>query len=365
MDYTITRRAEFGDKKLEAEFFAEDVKKGLNVIRYAMVIFCFIHFLFFFLDILYLVPDDITEAMVYSLIPRVILLLISIILFFASKRIKSSFLKMNLMSFFIIFAYAVHIWMALHFVGRLDITSEAFDVMICIFSLFLVNNRWINNLIACVLLSAMFVSAVPHLIPGINAMYTVGLGFYSAWVAIIVGIILHHINRIKRSQYIKEKQLEFLAETDPLTKAYNRLVCDSLIAQMCHEERCFSVIVFDVDNFKTVNDSFGHLAGDAVLKGMAGVVKENIRAEDILVRWGGDEFLILLLDTPLAQACELAQRIRTVIEEKRCEGLNRAVTASFGVTEYEKGDDARSIINRVDQQLYCAKMKGKNAIISA
>ena len=157
---------------------------------------------------------------------------------------------------------------------------------------------------------------------------------------------------------------------DPLTGIYNR----EAMLQKAEEEfkrsevltTDLSVIVFDIDYFKQVNDTFGHVAGDYVLKEMARVTQQHaIRAEDFFARYGGEEFIVILSGSPIEKAIEIAQRIRKAIEEHdfTFEKQNISITVSAGIAS--KGRDAQSwddLFKKADKALYKSKQAGRNRV---
>jgi diguanylate cyclase (GGDEF)-like protein len=128
-----------------------------------------------------------------------------------------------------------------------------------------------------------------------------------------------------------------------------------------------TLVMFDVDHFKQVNDSHGHLAGDAVLKDLAGRIRPRIRREDLFARYGGEEFACVLPSTALAGGIVFAEHLRTIIEERPCafEALAIPFTISLGVTTLhrETGVDAAGLIKRADENLYAAKRAGRNRVV--
>lgn len=162
-----------------------------------------------------------------------------------------------------------------------------------------------------------------------------------------------------------EEKLEKLSETDRLTGLANRLKFDeSLLSSIDRAKRYkagLSVIMFDIDHFKKINDTYGHLCGDDVLKIIAKIGKESIRKSDFIARWGGEEFIILQPDIPANEAQTLAERLRQAIESHNFEKAGR-ITASFGVTHFKEDDTDESFIKRVDDALYLAKENGKNRV---
>jgi len=162
-----------------------------------------------------------------------------------------------------------------------------------------------------------------------------------------------------------EKNLEKLATIDILTGAYNRSKFDEIIKREMERAVRFdlllSLIMFDIDHFKEINDTYGHLAGDNVLRKIADIVRENMRKIDYFVRWGGEEFIIIAPETDLKRAKALSERIRRVTEDKRFEKTEK-VTLSFGLTEFQKSDTVDTFIKRADDAMYLAKKSGRNRI---
>lgn len=180
-------------------------------------------------------------------------------------------------------------------------------------------------------------------------------------------MFFYNLNDFSHRQLIERQRhnLEELATKDPLTKAFNRRKFQELLHQEIalanRVQRTFSLAMFDLDHFKQLNDAHGHLAGDKALQNMSALVQQNIRATDSLVRWGGEEFIILAPDTNAAGMRQLSEKLRKILEEYRTpERL--MVTASFGVTEHIPGESPETLIQRVDQALYTAKANGRNTV---
>ena len=161
-----------------------------------------------------------------------------------------------------------------------------------------------------------------------------------------------------------EKMYE-LANTDALTGIANRLRFNTIVNYQVENSLRYkvalSVIFFDIDYFKRINDKFGHEFGDNVLKELADLVKNEIRKSDVIARWGGEEFAIVLANTALNDAQKLAQKLRLCIENHSFEGQN--LTCSFGVTQLQKDDTNTTLMKRVDDALYDAKKAGRNCVI--
>ena len=162
------------------------------------------------------------------------------------------------------------------------------------------------------------------------------------------------------------ERMSLMAHTDPLTNIYNRLhfsnFLDAEIDRVNRYGGTFSLIFFDLDRFKDINDEYGHLAGDEVLKEVSEVVRNANRNADIFARYGGEEFIILAPSTDIAGARIHAERLRKDIESHRFNGINK-LTCSFGIAEFQPdSDDVTSLFKRADSALYNAKEFGRNRV---
>jgi len=166
---------------------------------------------------------------------------------------------------------------------------------------------------------------------------------------------LHNTNR----------ELRYISETDGLSKLYNRRKIEELLRTICERAKfhseTFSLILLDIDLFKKINDEYGHPVGDKVIIQIAANLKHNVRDEDAVGRWGGEEFLIICPNLDAESATGLAERLRKDIQYN-CSELERTVTCSFGVTKWVKGDTSATIVNRVDKALYQSKEGGRNCV---
>lgn len=166
------------------------------------------------------------------------------------------------------------------------------------------------------------------------------------------------------------RQLREVALKDPLSGAYDRgFLTDHLDECIALTKQgklsTFSVIMFDIDFFKSINDEYGHLTGDACIRAMANKVKEKLRKEDILARYGGEEFVCVLPGAPESVAHARAERIRrTLAGQQLVEEVSRPVTISAGVATYQSGMTAEELLRLVDENLYLAKRRGRNRVVS-
>lgn len=189
--------------------------------------------------------------------------------------------------------------------------------------------------------------------------------------------------QLKEKLEEKEKEIKELKEVmicDPLTGLFNRRYFENhlkdLIEEIKHplkegierrEEKIekLSLLFIDIDNFKKINDTYGHLAGDKVLKMVSNKLKENVRAEDLVCRWGGEEILVALVDSGVDEAKKKAEFLRKRIEDLEIEREKSIKpTVSIGVAELTEDDDFNSLIEKSDKAMYEAKRRGKNKVVS-
>lgn len=181
------------------------------------------------------------------------------------------------------------------------------------------------------------------------------------------GIVTSYVSTGKdiTQRIMMEKDLEKLATTDKLTGIYNRHKFEEIykteIERVLRYENSLTLIMFDIDHFKKVNDTYGHDVGDSVIKNIVDVVNKNIRTTDIFVRWGGEEFIILCPETDSSSASTLAEKLRSAIEATQFDKVGR-VTCSFGVAIYSNKESGDNLIKRSDDALYMAKNQGRNRV---
>ncbi len=182
---------------------------------------------------------------------------------------------------------------------------------------------------------------------------------------------LDEVNDKVKSQQQELERLQTVATKDFLTEIPNRRMLEERLNEMMqHANRyghLFSLIVFDIDHFKKVNDTHGHLAGDRILKAVAHTIEEQRRSTDFLARYGGEEFVLVLPETSLDHAGALADRIRRAIKKSKFtfEKTPIPVTISAGVSRIDsepESDSVENLFKRADAALYCAKENGRNRV---
>ena len=194
-----------------------------------------------------------------------------------------------------------------------------------------------------------------------------------AWLASMI-IFKKFVNEFINQKKIEDKneklnkvnaKLKEISDKDRLTGIYNRRKLEEILSDVYYKaeryNKNFSLILFDLDHFKKVNDNYGHQIGDKVLKEISKILLNSIRKVDYFGRWGGEEFLIILPETNLQAAEKLAERLRINIEESSFSKVDN-LTSSFGVASYSEEKGIEDIIQAADQALYRAKEKGRNRI---
>lgn len=163
----------------------------------------------------------------------------------------------------------------------------------------------------------------------------------------------------------KNKELVRISNIDELTNLYNRRKINETLMEYQDMAESFgiaySVIIIDIDYFKRINDNYGHQVGDDLLIEFANLIRGSLRKNDIVGRWGGEEFIILSKDTSLIEAFKIAEKLRIELFEHKFLGKIN-ITSSFGVASYSQGLSIDRIVSKSDQALYLAKSQGRNMV---
>ena len=187
---------------------------------------------------------------------------------------------------------------------------------------------------------------------------------YSRW-AMLMKEYHEELTEINSMLENKNKEYAQMASTDPLTGLYNRHKFSELYLSsyevMTQRENSMSLILLDIDHFKKINDTYGHNAGDSVLVQVSHALLKTLRNIDVVCRWGGEEFVLLLPTATLEQAIYLAEKLRIYIQDLDLNPIEQ-ISASFGVSLVKVGDDMEDVIDRADKALYLAKDSGRNCV---
>ena len=187
-----------------------------------------------------------------------------------------------------------------------------------------------------------------------DRFYILTYGIIVTWFLVFIIILLFMHNKMKMGK---------ITYFDKLTGAYNRNKLYDFVEQEMKRDNRYktnmSVILFDVDDFKVINDTYGHIIGDKVLRNVGQMVISNIRANDILFRYGGDEFLILLSNTDIDEAKLAAKKIEDILKTESIKEIQKSISVSFGVVQYNRKESVEQLIHRADTDLYVEKQKRK------
>ena len=208
----------------------------------------------------------------------------------------------------------------------------------------------------CMLIFDILISYPLNHYENIDLMMSLG-------IPVLLGVeaMLFYMEHAYADQYLMKKELERMTMYDQLTNAFNR----NKIMELCVEgtkqlkEKDTGIMIMDIDFFKKVNDTYGHNTGDDILKSLVKMIKSCIRSSDCVIRWGGEEFVVLLPDCTLDELKEIAERIRRTVE--MCDKNVCKFTVSIGITKYNGFDYVKSI-NNADKALYYAKEHGRNQV---
>ena len=205
-----------------------------------------------------------------------------------------------------------------------------------------------------------------HRLPQASVNLNAAIRALPYWIIVVFSLILAYLlMRLRESM----KEVSKLATTDALTGILNRrgfaFEATVLLVHCRRRHKSICLLMLDIDNFKSVNDRYGHAVGDRVLKYVAHALHDFVRDEDLISRFGGDEFLVFFPETELAQAEAVAERVRAQIEKAVIDpDSNCQVTVSIGCTHISEGEDLARAITRGDGALYAAKNKGRNNVVA-
>lgn len=360
-EYRISILGEFSDKKLEKEFFNYHFGRIIRYIGPIIMSLGILNMLFIIVDYFLIKNPVIFMAILAN---RIIVLLSAIILFITIKKVTDYTNFAYLVTFFEIIA-VISFLVILGQYESPNFLIQAFGVMVIILGIFLIPNKWINSLTASLIISIMFFALSAVYLKEIKfAEYSAGI-VYILIIIVLSGISAFRNSYNNRKQYVYSSELLILSTTDPLTGIYNRVKFDEELKKWVDYSKRygtnFSVIIFDFDDFKNVNDTYGHMIGDKVIVDTIAIMKDSIRQTDVFARWGGEEFVLLFPNTNRQEAIELVERLRVLVSDNIFEKAGN-VTCSFGLAMFQENDNEDTLLNRADELLYVAKRHGKNRV---
>lgn len=361
LKYGITCKCEFNDKVLEKEFFNSDLAKSVHYtkpITFALGIL----FMLFIIPDYFLIHSRRTLLIIFII--RAVFLVMIFVLSYSSDKVKNFNLHVIWVSICEIFA-AICFLTIYCFYDSPDFLIQTMGVIVILIGIYMAPNKWTYlNIVSCTISFSFFLISFYFIRDIEFSDFSAGI-VYVVIVMVLCSTASFRSNYLKRIQYIDSRELLKMSYTDPLTGSCNRAKFDQeLIEWMEYSNRykiTLSLVIFDLDNFKMINDRFGHLSGDKVMQEIAAIIRAVIRKQDVFARWGGDEFAILLPNTEAVHAAELTERLRKLIGEYPF-SIGQKVTCSFGVGTMEFDETADDFLRRTDRFLYKAKESGKNTV---
>jgi len=318
---------------------------------------------------LLLIPDlkfiENMESRTITVVLRVVSLIFLAVLYFVMKKIKTFYIFSLVITVSELFFFATFLFVLSQY-HMPDFFIQTLGLITLIIAIFLVPNFWINMVLVSVTGAAAY-----FIFSASTGEAEDGIRFIAAicYVVLDIGLcmVFAYISDKRQSrEFIARQELQRLSSIDQLTEAANRFklreeVCKwEAFCERNHMPICIALL--DVDDLKSINDRHGHLAGDSILKDLVRMIGSQLRRSDVLARWGGDEFVILLPNATRDSALAMLKRIKKSIEEHTFENDTR-VTFSFGIAEMGKDVTTfEEAINKADQLMYMRKKTGKNSI---
>ena len=246
-----------------------------------------------------------------------------------------------------------------------DYTIQLVGMMVILMLVYMMPNKWGNMLIVSVIGVAGFLCVSLFFGKNIDAGHIMAGFIYLVVISALCAIFALHYRSYQYREYVSKAELLRDYTTDPLTGIGNRVKLEEEAAKWLDRAERYglplSLVVIDVDNMKEINDTHGHIVGDTALFDVAQVMRAQLRKDDVCVRWGGDEFVLLLPYTGVTDAKKLMERVQTAISGHAFKTTTR-LTCSFGIASMQAGQNLDTLMEQADQSMYEAKKMGKNRI---
>lgn len=354
---------EFSDSHTEDTYISQEMQRSIRYLRPIAVLFGAFY-------ALTLIPDYFLtagESPFRYIVVNKVLFLIFIVRFFIFIASTEQHKRIVYWITAYEFIFSLSFLLTFLIYPSPDYLIQVMGLIVFFIAVCMVPNRWIFNLVVTLFTDIGFVVlAVIHTSAAIPAAEFYAGIVYMITISALCSIMGYRNNYYKRMQYKNNRSLEQLSTTDYLSKVYNRMKFEQLFKQWMDiagsDDLALSIILFDIDDFKEINDGYGHLAGDKVITEVASLVSSNIREDDVIARWGGDEFILLLPRQNKASAVNLASRLCSQISSHSFQTTAKKITCSFGAAEKSQEDDLNSLIAKADKMLYLAKASGKNTV---
>lgn len=350
------------DRKIEKEYLQNEASSTIKYVRPAILVLGFLFFLFTIPD--YFVNQESQTIMQILYIRLGFLVMVFVLFFLLQFEAAWAYLKELIASYSIIGAGSFLLIYYIYDSANLYIQSFGVTLLVIIF--FNLNPYWVHAVLISTFTGAGFYIITQYRPEIMSAGSTYAVCVYIILIIIMSSISAYRLNINKRMQYLKNKELERISVTDPLTGIYNRGKFDQELKKWVdlterYNHDC-TLVLFDLDDLKAINDAYGHMVGDQVIITITNLVKDIVRSSDVFARWGGDEFSILLPNTDKGKTIDLVERIRNVISTHFFDRVGY-ISCSFGIASFEEANEMNALLNIADKKLYQAKVNGKNQVI--
>ncbi|MBN1891340.1 MAG: diguanylate cyclase [Clostridiales bacterium] len=319
-------------------------------------------------NLLLLIPDlliiESTAAKIFVALFRTLLSGGMIVFFSKLSALKNFRIYSRILSAIEIFGVFVFLFVLMSY-PEPDFLIQSMGMLLIILVIFMFPNNWFY------MVSITFISICAFLLIGTFLIADLSyMSFFAGFVYLVVAGVICAVSargteRYRRRHFLSLQALRKISTTDTLTRTCNRASLEhdgEKWIELCRSlEQPLSVVFIDLDNLKIINDTHGHIVGDRILIETVSRIRDHLNARDIICRWGGDEFVLLLPGTDVIEAVRIVERIRDHVTGKPFSG-GVVTSCSFGIAGMDKDSTLKSLIYNADQMMYRAKRKGKNSI---
>lgn len=345
----------------DGSFYRYILSHSLRGTRYFLLLFAFI-------NLLLLIPDLIavtgTSTKVLILLIRVVYSAVLILFIYIIRKFKYFETYSLLLSALELTGTAIFLFVLSCYPAP-DYFIQSMGMMVILIGVFLFPNKWLNMLSVSVISTLSFFILSFNMIDGISPDQFAAGAFYVVATLILCALWAKSTENYRVREYNSLLDLKTISTTDSLTKACNRYQLEQeskkWMVKCRVKNKPLSLAFIDVDNLKAINDIHGHLIGDQVLIEIVTRMRNHLREKDVICRWGGDEFVVLMPEADLQTALHLIEKIRSSVTGDIFPG-GVTTSCSFGIAEMEKDSTFPSLLYAADQLMYEGKKKGKNRI---
>lgn len=334
---------------------------SLNIIRLMISIIGFFNLVLLWADF-FNIQD--ANARLIAVVLRVVFIIFMVVLLVCFKKIKTYKAFAFLITIYEFAAVCLFLYV-FSLYSSPDFFIQVLGLMILVLAIFIIPNLWYNMVFAASVGSIGFFTLVYLTLENLDEQY-----FFASIIYVVMEILLcagvsFYYRQYQQNEFYAKKELLRIYSTDPLTKVGNRVKLENEAEkwmEFCSRHKMdLALVLIDIDDMKKINDERGHLVGDIILYEAAQIMSDQLRKNDVCVRWGGDEFVLLLPKTNMDQAKHLSLRIQEAFANQDVAD-NLKITCSFGITSMHKGDSLDLLVQQADTSMYVAKKQGKNAI---